>query len=91
MIGGMTNTVKVAVSLPQELLAAADRAAQAAGVSRSGYFRDALAAHLRELAVSDVERYVSAYREYPESAEEVEAAMASARELLSAEPYGPYT
>lgn len=91
MIGSMNGTVKVAVSLPHELLAAADRAAQATGVSRSGYFRDALAAHLRERAVSDVERYVSAYREYPEGAEEVDAAMAGACELLVAEPYEPYT
>ncbi len=87
---GMKTAVKVAVSLPPDLLAAADRAAQGAHLSRSGYFREALAAYLRETEVSDVQRYIAAYREYPEGAEEVEAALASACELLVAAPYEPY-
>jgi hypothetical protein len=49
-----------------------------------------LAAHLREGATSDIQRYISAYREHPEGADEVDAAMAGACELLVAEPYEPY-
>jgi metal-responsive CopG/Arc/MetJ family transcriptional regulator len=81
---------KVAVSLPGDLLATADRAALASGLSRSALFREALTAYLEQEASSAVERYVAAYREQPESPEEIDAAMSSAIQLLVAEPYEPY-
>jgi hypothetical protein len=37
-----------------------------------------------------VQRYVAAYRELPETPEEIDAAMSSAVQLLVAEPYEPY-
>jgi hypothetical protein len=37
-----------------------------------------------------VQRYITAYREQPESPEEIDAAMSSAVQLLVAEPYEPY-
>jgi metal-responsive CopG/Arc/MetJ family transcriptional regulator len=86
----MNRSVKVAVSLPDDLLAAADQATRDSGMTRSRLFREALAERLRHEASSAVERYVAAYREYPESAEEIEAAMSSAAQLLVAEPYEPY-
>jgi len=90
MITGMNHTVKVAVSLPDDLLAAADQAALASGMSRSRFFREALAGYLRHEASGAVQRYLTAYREQPESPEEIDAAMSSAVQLLVAEPYEPY-
>ena len=37
-----------------------------------------------------MQRYVAAYRELPESPEEIDAAMSSAVHLAAAEPYEPY-
>ena len=86
----MNHAVKVTVSLPDDLLSAADQAARASGMSRSRLFREALAGYLRQEASGAVQRYVTAYREQPESAEEIDAAMSSAVQLLVAEPYEPY-
>ena len=46
MIRGMKRTVKVAISLPKELLSQVDRVRRRRGESRSQYFRDAAAARL---------------------------------------------
>jgi predicted transcriptional regulator len=90
MILSMNPSVKVAVSLPDDLLVAIDQAARAAGMSRSRYFREALTAYLRDQGLSAVQRYQAAYREHPETSEEIDAAMASAVQLLVAEPFEPY-
>jgi hypothetical protein len=90
MILGMNQTVKVAVSLPDDLLSAADQAARVSGMSRSRFFREALTAYLRQRGSTAVQRYITAYREQPESPEEIDAAMSSAVQLLVAEPYEPY-
>ncbi len=87
MIRGMKRSVKVAISLPEDLLVAVDQTRRTAGASRSSFFRDAARAQLRLNASSEVERYVAAYREDPEGAEEVTAALASAVHLLAAEPF----
>ena len=90
MILGMNCAVKVAVSLPDDLLSAADEAARVSGMSRSRLFREALTAYLHGRGSTAVQRYVAAYRELPESPEEIDAAMSSAVQLLVAEPYEPY-
>ena len=87
MIRGMKRTVKVAISLPEDLLVAVDQARNAAGTSRSGFFRDAVLSQLRLRVISEVDRYVAAYRAQPDGAEDVAAAMASAVHLLAAEPF----
>lgn len=87
MILGMKRAVKVAISLPEDLLIAVDQARGTAGVSRSRFFRDAAQAQLGLSAATEVERYIAAYREDPEAADEVAAAMASAVHLLAAEPF----
>jgi metal-responsive CopG/Arc/MetJ family transcriptional regulator len=87
MILGMKRFVKVAISLPEDLLVAVDQARRTAGSSRSSFFRDAAQTQLGSNASSEVERYVAAYREHPEGAEEVAAALASAVHLLAAEPF----
>lgn len=87
MIRGMKRIVKVAISLPEDLLVAVDQASNTAGTTRSGFFRDAVEARLQLGVTSEVDRYVAAYRAEPEGAEEVAAAMASAVHLLAAEPF----
>ena len=82
------HTSKVAISLPAHLLDAVDRAASAAGSSRSQYFREAAEAHLRVSARMESDQYIAAYREHPESAEDFEGLEAIAVALLSAEPFG---
>ena len=87
MIVGMNRTVKVAISLPEELLGQVDRVRLRRGESRSQYFRDAAAARLTLGAESSVEVYRRGYVELPESPEEVEAATHAAMTLLASEPW----
>lgn len=87
MIAGMNRTVKVAISLPEELLGQVDRVRRRRGESRSQYFRDAAAARLSEGGESAVEIYRRGYMEQPESPREVEAAAHSAVALLASEPW----
>jgi metal-responsive CopG/Arc/MetJ family transcriptional regulator len=87
MIRGMKRTVKVAISLPQELLSQVDRVRRRRGESRSQYFRDAAAARLTVGAESSVEVYRRGYVTQPESPIEVEAATQSAVALLASEPW----
>jgi metal-responsive CopG/Arc/MetJ family transcriptional regulator len=61
-------TRKVAISLPDELLAKVDRASRRSGISRSRFFGQAAetylaAAHRRH----EVEAYLESYRESPET------------------------
>ena len=86
----MNSAVKVAVSLPDDLSSAADEGARVSGMSRSRLFRQALTAHLHRKGIDRRERDVAAYRELPESPEEIDAAMSSAVQLRVAEPYEPY-
>lgn len=84
----MGKTVKIAISLPDSLLEAAERRRQARGETRSEFFRHAAEDFLRrEAEREDVERYVRAYRQWPESAAEVQAADHAAAEALGQEPW----
>ena len=87
MIAGMNRTVKVAISLPEELLGQVDRVRLGRGESRSQYFRDAAAARLALGTESAVEAYRRGYLEHPDSPEEVEAATRGAVTLLAPEPW----
>ena len=88
MIAGMNRTVKVAISLPEELLRQVDGVRRRRGESRSQYFRDAATARLTSGMESAVEDYRRGYAVQPESASEVEAAAQSAVALLASEPWG---
>ena len=84
----MGKTVKVAISLPEELMAAAERERQGTGESRSEFFRRALQSLLRQAREQvAIERYVQGYRDQPESDEEVLAAQQMAAAALAAEPW----
>lgn len=80
----MAKSEKVAITLDGELLDAAERLRRRTHESRSALIARALR---RLLAEEDhrrnVERYVEAYREQPESAEDVELARHLAESALS--------
>jgi metal-responsive CopG/Arc/MetJ family transcriptional regulator len=84
----MGKTAKVAISLPEDLLAAVEMERQAKGESRSEFFRKAAETRLKqERESSAIKDYVRGYQEYPESAEEVEAAQRAGSAVLAAEPW----
>jgi len=82
----MKRAVKVAISLPDDLLHQVDRARRERKVSRSEYFRQA-ATNLLGLGEQDVDRYVRGYSNQPETTDEVEAARAASARGLAAEPW----
>ncbi|MBO0682049.1 MAG: hypothetical protein J2P45_02745 [Candidatus Dormibacteraeota bacterium] len=71
------RTVKTAVSLPERLFEAAERAARRRGVSRSRIFVEALEQHLAGEEESDITAQINAALAHPvtpeEAAEEAEA------------------
>lgn len=72
----MSKVVKIAISLPPELLEAADQKRQDRGETRSEFFRHAVEALLRQEQEQEqeaVQRYLQGYRDQPETDEEVEA------------------
>jgi metal-responsive CopG/Arc/MetJ family transcriptional regulator len=83
----MKRAVKVAISLPDDLLRRIDRARRERKVSRSEYFRQAATNLLGLSGEQDVDRYVRGYSNQPETADEVEAARAASARSLAAEPW----
>ena len=79
---------KVAVSLPDNLYRAVERARKKSGKSRSAVMQDALHHWLRqqEQAVL-IREYEAGYQKKPESKQEVKAAEASAIRLFIAEDW----
>ena len=73
------SAAKVAISLPESLLAALDRARRKLGVSRSAAVQQAIASWVAAGDVSDADRrYAAAYLRQPESAGEASAVAAEA-------------
>jgi len=83
----MKRAVKVAISLPADLLHRIDRARRDRKVSRSEYFRQAATNLLESSGDQDVDRYVRGYSAQPEMPDEVEAARAASARSLAAEPW----
>ncbi len=84
----MGKSAKIAISLPTELLRAADRECEARGQSRSEFFRGAVERLIAEEREREaVERYIESYRKYPETEEEVAAAYAMSSEALAKESW----
>jgi metal-responsive CopG/Arc/MetJ family transcriptional regulator len=84
----MGKTAKVAISLPEDVLAAVEIERQAKGESRSEFFRRAVETRLKqERESSAIRDYVRGYQQYPESTEEVEAAHRVGSAVLAAEPW----
>jgi len=84
----MGKTAKIAISLPEDVLAAVEMERQAKGESRSEFFCRAVETRLKqERESSRIRDYVRGYRQYPESAQEVEAAHTVSSAVLAAEPW----
>ena len=83
----MKRAVKVAISLPDDLLHRVDRARRERKLSRSEYFRQAATNLLGLSGEQNVDRYVRGYANQPESADEVETARAASARSLAAEPW----
>jgi len=63
---------KIAISLPDEVYQAVEKARLAKGKSRSQFFRRAVEEHLqRAREWEDVERYIRGYQLYPETKDEI--------------------
>lgn len=84
---GMKRAVKIAISLPDELLHRVDRARRERKLSRSEYFRQAATNLLGPIGEQDVDRYVRGYATRPETTHEVEAATVASARALAAEPW----
>ena len=84
----MRKTAKIAISLPEEVLAAVERERRGRGESRSEFFRRAAEALLRRQREQEmVDLYLRAYQQTPETEEEVEAARRAASDILAEEPW----
>lgn len=84
----MRKTVKIAVSLPEDLLKEAEQERKTLGESRSAFVKRAIRIALehsdREKAIN---RYIQGYKRIPESSEEIEAARRAAEIVLVEEPW----
>jgi metal-responsive CopG/Arc/MetJ family transcriptional regulator len=84
----MPKTSKIAISLPEEVLAAVEREREASGESRSRIFRRAVDLLLRQRKEQEMsEQYINSYQQMPETREEVTAARLSAGAILAEEPW----
>jgi metal-responsive CopG/Arc/MetJ family transcriptional regulator len=84
----MSKTSKIAISLPEDVLAAVEKEREESGESRSEIFRRAIRLLLRQRKEREIsERYIHAYQRMPDTAEEVNAARRSASTILAEEPW----
>jgi metal-responsive CopG/Arc/MetJ family transcriptional regulator len=84
----MGKISKVAISLPEDVLAAVEMQRQVKGETRSEFFRRAVERRLKqERESSTIRDYVRGYQQYPESPEEIEAAHRAGSAVLAAEPW----
>ena len=84
----MGKTAKVAISLPEHILAAVEMERRAKGESRSEFFRRAVETRIKQEQEScAIKDYVRGYRQYPDAPEEVEAAHRAGSAALAAEPW----
>jgi metal-responsive CopG/Arc/MetJ family transcriptional regulator len=80
------SAAKIAISLPDELYRALEGVRRRTGKSRSAVVQEAVRDWLRRQARGDLVReYEEGYRRSPESADEIEAALATAAGLLTAD------
>jgi metal-responsive CopG/Arc/MetJ family transcriptional regulator len=80
------SAAKIAISLPDELYRALEGMRRRTGKSRSAVVQEAVRDWLRRQARGGLVReYEEGYRRSPESADEIEAALATAAGLLTAD------
>ena len=84
----MPKTIKIAISLPEDILAAVEREIQTSGESRSQFFRRAVEMLFKERQQQTLnEQYIRGYRQVPETGKEVEAARLAANIILTEESW----
>lgn len=84
----MPKTTKIAISLPEDMLAVVEQERRESGESRSELFRRAVEMLLRRRREQEMsERYIRAYQQTPETKEEIEAARHAASAILAEEPW----
>jgi metal-responsive CopG/Arc/MetJ family transcriptional regulator len=84
----MTKGAKIAISLPEELLRSVEEGCRARGESRSQFFRRAAEEYLRRERERELEaQYVRAYRENPETTEELGWVVAASQAVLAEYPW----
>jgi metal-responsive CopG/Arc/MetJ family transcriptional regulator len=84
----MPKTTKIAISLPEDMLAVVEQERRESGESRSELFRRAVEMLLRRRREQEMsERYIRAYQQTPETKEEIEAARHAASAILSEESW----
>ena len=84
----MNKSLKVAISLPENILEAIEKERKTRGESRSEFFRRAAEKLLKQEQESKaIEKYIQGYCEKPEAVEEVEAIHRSGTAILAQEPW----
>lgn len=84
----MSKTAKIAISLPEDVLTAIEKEREDSGESRSQFFRRAAESLLRRRREQELNRqYIRAYKKFPETREEVEAARQASSAILAEEPW----
>jgi metal-responsive CopG/Arc/MetJ family transcriptional regulator len=82
------RTVKIAISLPEELLHAVEGECRTRGETRSRLFRQAIERLLRQQHAQEaVKRYVEGYQKQPETDEEITLAHQLGTAVLTQEPW----
>jgi metal-responsive CopG/Arc/MetJ family transcriptional regulator len=83
------KAVRVAISLPSDVLEAVERARRAHGETYSEFISQAIVAWLeRQQEQEAIDEYVLAYRQYPESEEEIQTVARQAAVVIAQEPWG---
>ncbi len=84
----MRRSVKVAISLPSDVLAAAEQERLSRNESRSEFICHAIEAFLRhEQQRVAIDRYIAGYMEHPETGEELRWSEDASAEVLAEEPW----
>jgi len=84
----MSRSVKIAISVPEEILLAAEVERRARGQTRSEFFRQAVETVLRQQREREAaDRYVRGYLEQPESDDEVVEAEQGSSAILAQETW----
>lgn len=84
----MSKAVKIAISLPADVLEAVEKERRARSESRSQFFRQAVEHFLRQQHLQEaVKQYVQGYLAQPETDEEVAAVQQVSMAVLSQEAW----
>jgi metal-responsive CopG/Arc/MetJ family transcriptional regulator len=88
MESSMTAAAKIAISLPQDVLASVEEACRGAGQSRSSFILRAVQAYLEASeAQAEAAAYALGYERFPETPEEIAEIDRMGAAVLALEPW----